>query len=89
MSAGIDASLEGELALERYRRSINGLSISELRRDAARLAELALVTQPAVIRWLLAQVLEHEKRQMQPIEDWHLALAAELLADATDDAEAA
>lgn len=81
MEQAIDASLEGQLALERYRRSLDALSIDELRRDALRLAELALVTQPAVIRWLLAQVLEHEKRQMQPVEDWHLALAAELLAE--------
>jgi hypothetical protein len=89
VSQGIDASLEGQLAFERYRRTIKGLGIEELRRDAERLAELALVTQPAVIRWLLAQVLEHEKRQMQPVEDWHLALAAELLADAAPDQEAA
>lgn len=45
----IDASLEGQLAFERYRRSLPGLSAAELRRDAERLAELALVTQPAVI----------------------------------------
>lgn len=89
MTPGIDASLEGELAFERYRRSIDGLSLEELRRDAVRLAELALVTQPAVMRWLLEQVLEHEKRQMQPVEDWHLAMAAELLGQRADNAEAA
>ena len=81
MAQSIDASLEGQWALERYRRTLEDLSAAELRRDAERLAELALVTQPAVIRWLLAQVLEHEKRQLQPVEDWHLAMAAELLAE--------
>ena len=85
----IDVSLEGQLAFERYRRSLSALTPSELRRDAERLAELALVSQPAVIRWLLAQVLEHEKRQMQPVEDWHLAMASELLAETQGNAEAA
>lgn len=82
MAQQIDASLEGRWALERYRRTLKDLSAAELRRDAERLAELALVTQPAVIRWLLDQVLAHEKRQMiQPVEDWHLALAQELLGE--------
>ena len=81
MSQAIDASLEGRWALERFRRSLDGLSTEQLRQQALQLAELALVQQPAVIRWLLDQVLEHEKRQMQPVEDWHLAMAAELLAD--------
>ena len=85
MTRGIDASLEGRWALERYRRSLDGLSLEELRRDALRLAELALVSQPAVIRWLLDQVLEHEKRQMQPVEGWHLAIAAELMAELVSD----
>ena len=81
MAQPIDASLEGQWALERYRRTLKDLSAAELRRDAERLAELALVTQPAVIRWLLDQVLEHEQRQVQPVEDWHQALAAELLGE--------
>ena len=89
MNQPIDASLEGRLAFERYRRSLPGLTAAELRRDGERLAELTLVTQPAVIRWLLAQVLEHEKRQMQPVEDWHLAMASELLAETQGNAEAA
>lgn len=75
----IDASLEGRWALERYRRSLPGLSAAELRRDAERLAELALVTQPAVIHWLLARVLEMEKAALPPVEDWHRGLASELL----------
>lgn len=78
MDRPIEASLSAQLALESYRRSLDGLSADELRRHALRLAELALVTQPAVIRWLMAQVLDNDERQVPLVNEQHLAWVLEL-----------
>jgi hypothetical protein len=74
----IDARLETQLQFEAYRRSLPQLGIEQLRRDAERLAELALVSQPAVIRWLIDEAMEQQKGQVPPIAERHLAWAGEL-----------
>lgn len=84
-SPGFQCPLQKRLALERYRRSLPHKSIEELRHEALELAELALVSQPAVIQWLLQLVMDSEMRQGLPIEDWHLALASELSAEDRSD----
>lgn len=82
---GFEAPLQNRLALERYRRSVPHKSTEQLRREVLELAELALVAQPAAIQWLLQLVMDSEKRQVLPIEDWHLALANELASEERDD----
>lgn len=77
----IDARLESQLQLEAYRRTLPQLGIEQLRRDAERLAELALVSQPAVIRWLIDEAMEQQQGQMPPVAERHLAWVGELASE--------
>jgi hypothetical protein len=54
----MEPSLAGQLKLEEFRRALPRYSVDELRECCSRLAELALVTQPAAMRWVVKDTLD-------------------------------
>lgn len=90
----IRPALSRQLQLEDLRRSLGKMQQAELRQCCEHLAELALVTQPAVIRWLTEDAAKAWQAVMRSeaapgelppgVEPWHEQLANELLGQGSD-----
>ena len=85
---GIEPALSRLAVFEEFRRSLPSRSEDELRRLCEQLAELAIVHQPAAIRWLVDDAASAWVRRgddgalsLPPPSSWHEQLAAELLGD--------
>lgn len=83
----MEPSLARQLLLEEFKRSLPERSIEDLRLCCARLAELAIVLQPAAIRWLVDDAMKAWHAAADgpspagPVTAFHEQLAAELLAE--------
>jgi hypothetical protein len=83
----MEPSLARQVVLEEFKRSLPERSIDDLRQCCERLAELALVLQPAAIRWLVDDAItawgavKAGPSPAGPVTARHEAMAADLLAD--------
>lgn len=84
----MEPSMARQVVYEEFKRSLPGRSQEELRQLCLQLAELALVAQPAAIRWLVDEAagawIQRQPDgtvQLPPPSAWHEQLAAELLGD--------
>lgn len=81
----MEPSLARQLMLEDFKRSLPERSLEDLRHCCERLAELAIVLQPAAIRWLVDDALtawdavRASPSPAGPVTAMHEQLAAELL----------